>query len=580
LLSININNSAKSINLDANFLNFLRGLIMKYTKIALACGLAFAAMSAQADLVPGAAAVAETNIIYMAGATAPDNFLAGVAPQLFSGTPIEVRPLTGALDDFRAFVGTSNGVAAGYPAGQPLMFIKRSLGGSVWGVSPVATGDIIQTLDVKSANCVAPIPGSAALTAGSYWRCPVIGTDPQGTINGANGRIPDIGISDIEPAMFKEPFNTENGAPQLSNAQLAALVSLPVNQLMMGIVATNAVAATTSIGRSQYGAALAGKLTNWSQIDGSPTSGTGLSRMVVCRRVNGSGTQTSYNWFFSGFPCNSSTLGYLSTPPAPTTASPGLDTDNFAGTVAEPFEIDPTAGITIVENSTSGAVRACLSSAYYGLDHTVQGNTGTFYKVLFSQVDGTPVSASFNPVPATGPAFTGARGGPSKAIGVLSVDSANNANSNFTYAPINSTGTAPASWSVVDNTAGKLSNSGWSFRMLDGAGVYNAQTQAVTFPATGATGVAPSKENMVNGRYDFVVELTLQRRASIPAAKLSFFNALRTRLGDAANNTGVAVAALPDLYSYTNPAVNALRVSKYSREGNTCAPLVRFPSLP
>jgi ABC-type phosphate transport system substrate-binding protein len=308
---------------------------------------------------------------------------------------------------------------------------------------------------------------------------------------------------------------------------------------MMGIVATNAVSATTHLSRAQYGAMLAGKIDTWEQVDGS------TDPVVVCRRVNGSGTQTSYNWFFSGFPCNTASLGYLDTPPAEAAQSFGFD-GSTAGTAADPFIIDPTAGLTIVENSGSGDVRNCLKAAQDGTDFTVKGSNNQYYKVLFSNV-----------------------GGPSKAIGVLSLDSYNNANA---------------------------ANSGWSFRHLDGAGTFNGATQT---SSAGATGIAPSKANLLNGKYDFVVELSMQARTATvtnpngdvvapitaDSVKNAFYNEFVKRAGstkytgnDGGTFTSVpnAFASLPQFTSYaTKPAF----VSKYSRNGNTCAPLVSFPAL-
>jgi hypothetical protein len=542
-------------------------MTMKFTKIALACSLALAAMSVQAasgdvGAITAAATVPEANIIYMSGASAPDNFLATVAGTMFQPG---FTTVTGIGDsNYRAFVGLASSTSAipGIAAGTSLILIKRSQGGSAFGVGPLAQSNILRTLDVKSASCV---QGSNTTT----YTCPVVGTDPVGTANGSGGRIPDIGVSDVEPALFKTPYNTENGAPQLTNAELASLTIKPVNQLMMGIVATNAVPATTSLSRSQYGAALAGLLDTWDQIQGTTDGDT----MVVCRRVNGSGTQSSYNWMFSGFPCNATSGGFLSTPPRSASGSFGF-IGTRAGTVADPFIIDPSAGLTIVENSGSGDVRNCLSSAYYGVDHIVQGDSGKYYKVLFSGVAGTPVSATVVTAGTGAPALPTTRGGPSKAIGVLSFDSFSNANSAFAYKPLQTNNTTPYTYTFTDTSTAPLSASGWSFRQLDGAGVFNGATQAVTFGP--GTGISPSKANLVEGKYDFVVELTMQRRSSLSALKTSFFDELRKRLGATTNTTNVAFATLPDVASY---AINPTSVSKYSRGGNTCAPLVSFPSM-
>ncbi|MDP1659149.1 MAG: hypothetical protein Q8L73_07325, partial [Methylotenera sp.] len=233
-------------------------------------------------------------------------------------------------------------------------------------------------------------------------------------------------------------------------------------------------------------------------------------------------------------------LGSQDTPPAGVADSFGYD-GAHAGTVADPYIVDPTAGLTIVENSGSGDVRNCLKAAQNGTDFTVTGSNNKVYKVTFSGV-----------------------GGASKAIGVLSLDSYNNA-----------------------NTAG----SGFSFRHLDGAGTFNGATQT---SSAGATGIAPSKANLVNGKYDFVVELSMQARnaaagagtaITADAVKNAFYTEFVKRAGqtkytgnDGGTFTSVpnAFATLPTTASYDlKPAF----VSKFSRNGNTCAPLVSFPSL-
>ncbi len=500
---------------------------MKYTKIAVACGLALAAMSAQADSV---SVPAGTKVIFLSGASAPDSFLADIASSMMTNVTAIRSNDAGILH--RAYLGKAADGIPGVSVGTDILFIKRSKGGSVYGVDPIARAQRIETLDLN--NCVA---GSAPWT----WSCGTKGIDPgvTGHETVANtGLVADFGVSDVEPALFQEPYNTENDQPALSAAELGVLTNAPVNQIMMGIVATNAVSASTSISRAQYGAMLAGRLDTWQQVDGS------TDPVVVCRRVNGSGTQTSYNWFFSGFPCNSASGGFAGTPPANASDSFGFDGEH-AGTSADPFIIDPTAGRTIIENSGSGDVRNCLKAAQNGTDFTTTGAFGNKYKVLFSGV-----------------------GGPSKAIGVLSLDSYNNANADGKY----------------------------SFRHLDGAGTFNGADQS---SSVGATGIAPSKQNLLNGKYDFVVELSVQARSgqvtnvhgdvvapmTADAVKNSFYAEFVKRAGSTkyTGNDGATSVTVPNAYAslpqYTSHATKGDYVTKYSRDGNTCSPLVYKPAL-
>ncbi len=520
---------------------------MKFTKIAVATGLALAAMSVQAA---GPTIPAGTKVIFLSGASAPDNFLADISNSMLTGVTA-IRSKDSGVNH-RAFLGKAAAGITGVPVGTDILFIKRSAGGSVFGVDPMARAARIQTLDLNSCIEETTVVGTGSSARTYNWSCDLKGIDPGVTGHATTsntGLVPDMGVSDVEPAMFKQPYNTENSQAQLSNAELGRLTNSPLNQIMMGIVATDAVAATTHISRAQYGAMLAGKIDNWSAIDGSEDP------VVVCRRVDGSGTQTSYNWLFSGFPCNASTAGFADTPPAAASDSFGYDGAHL-GTVADPIIIDPTAGFTVVENSGSGDVRNCLKAAQNGTVFNVKGGNNLNYRVRFDLVpNGTVVG----------------NGGPSKAIGVLSLDSYTSA------APVSSA-------------------AGFSFRHLDGAGIFNGSTQS---SSVGATGIAPSKDNLLNGKYDFVVELSMQKRNTsvtnvngdvVPAlsadgVKNSFYTEFVKRAGatkytgnDGGTFTSVpnAFATLPQSASYT---AKPTFVSKYSRNGNTCAPLVAFPSL-
>jgi hypothetical protein len=508
---------------------------MKVTKIALACGLAVAAMSAQAA---GPTIPAGAKTVFVAGASAPDGFLGDIATSMLAGTaagtgsPVAARD---ASSNYRAYVGYSK--VAGQ-VGQPIVFIKRSAGGSAFGVDPMAKAQRITTIDLN--NCATNTGSDAATYA---WVCGTKGIDPgvAGANTAANtGLVPDVGVSDVEPAMFQTPFNTENGQPALSSAEVARLTNKPVNLALFGLSATDQVPASYHLSRSAYGAMLSGAAVDWTIVNPSDTD-----PVVVCRRVNGSGTQSGFNWFFSGFPCNKASAGYAAAKPASVTDSFGYL--GGAGTAADPIVIDPSYGYTVVENSGSGDVRNCLKAANAGTDFTTTGSFGKTYKVLFSNL------------------------GPAKAIGVLTFDSYTKSGAGF----------------------------GYTFRQLDGAGSFDGVTQTAS---PGATGISPSKQNLLNGKYDFALELSMQvRNTSVTNAqgdvvapiasdsvKNAFYNAFRLNAGSTkytGNDGGSFVSApnsfatLPSIASYTSPTTNADFVTKYSRDGNTCQPLVAKPSL-
>jgi len=502
---------------------------MKINKLAAACAIAFAGAAAPAFALTAFEAPELT--VYLSGASAPDNFLEQIATGMFTGTKGTdwfAYVDNGDGKQQRAFFGTmkTNAVDSTIPAGlsgKKVLFIKRSTGGSVFGVNPVARGEALAVLKIAAADC-----SNVSVPTGFNYKCSVVGVDPGVGIPTGAEMVPDFGVSDVSPAMFKEPFNVEFGASQLSPGEVAGMTIKGVNTIAMGLAVTNAIPASTYISRATYGALLSGNISDWTQVDPSlaPAAGT---QVLVCRRVPGSGTQTSYNWFFNNFPCATGSIaGTGNTEPARMANSAGYgddDGDGFpdvgAGTSANPYVIDPTAGYTVLENSSSGNVADCMTKAAAGGVHDFKDEQGKSYRVNFG---------------------TGGYG----AVAVLSVDS-----------------------------LGKSSNAanGWSYRALDGAGsYYDSDAGTAVVPASTGDGVHPSKANLIDGKYEFASEITMQYRNSLTGVKKTFADFFITRAGSPTFNTNPWVAALPPTY---NPTTTA-NVAKGTRFGNMCAPLQRL----
>lgn len=521
---------------------------MKYSKIALACSLAVATMSAQAALT----LPATLTTVFLAGASGPDTFLNEVANSMLTG----VVAMKDSTNNYRGYLGKANGIP-GITNGTNILFLKRSAGGSAFGVNSLAKAERLTVLDV--ATCASAGAASGTGTLADPYVCPTKGNDNQADLAN-NGRVPDLGVSDVEPALFKAPHNAELGAASLTAAQVAKLTVKPVNLLMQGMVATDAVPDSTYLSRAQYAAMLTNKVNTWDQIDPALSG-----NVTVCRRTPGSGTQAASNWFFTGFPCTNAVKGDQKAPVVGVNASAGLNNavygaanastatanidtapgDGSGANKGNPIWINPVDGYTVMENSGSGDVRNCLKAAQAGTDHFALGHDNKWYGVAFSKV-----------------------GGATKAIGVLGLDS-----------------------------LGK--ESGWHFRMMDGAGkVTPVLTGAVVTdvtPSAGATGIAPTKANLLAGKYDFAVELTMQRRnvsvtnafgdvvAAPSAQKISFMNELVKRLGDPAytggkggNTTNTVAAAYATLPSIGSVSTDPAFVSAYTHEGNTCSPLHHY----
>lgn len=472
--------------------------------------------------------------IYLSGASAPQNLLGSVANKLFDasqgvfvfqdngGTP---AVFTDDGKSYRAYYGVvkNDPSIKASLVGKKVLLINRAKGGSAFGVIPVARAQAIATLQVSNATCV--------LDTGIY-RCPEVGNDL--AVNASN-RVPDFGVSDVEPNMFKGPINVEFGQSQLTPTESAVFngTQFGASSLMMGIVATDAVPATLAISKADYRGMLSGGLQDWGSVGNGNTTGA----VAVCRRVQGSGTQASYNWYFNNFPCAKDGLHgtSASTEPARMVDSAGYN-GAHAGTAADPILIDPSAGYTVVENPSSGNVRDCLARAQSGTDHTFTGDNGKVYKVQFSKAPGT------------------------KAMGVLSLDSLGQ-------------------------------ESGWSFRALDGAGRIVPVAGGVgTFSCTNSNqlecGIAPTKANHREGIYEFAVELSFQYRNaavnSVPALaglKKDVADQFVKFIGDpdvlntlSSPGAKEATIALPINF---DPTTNT-NVSKATHYGNTCAPLQKL----
>lgn len=499
---------------------------LKQSVLAVAMALAAPAAFAVAPASPTDTAGALT--IFMSGASAPDEFMESIMTGMLDAGFYKYKAATGGTAPGRAFLGFVKNDAS-IPAsirGQKVLFIKRSAGGSVWGVNPLARSEPISRLLAADASC------STAADTDGYYTCPVVGVDPGlGTPTGQE-LVPDFGVSDVAPFMFKEPFNVEFGAGQLTSAEAAGLTVRAVNTLMMGIVATAAVPDSTFLSEADYGAMLSGNITDWSQV-GAGAAPAGGNQVVVCRRHPGSGTQTSYNWYFNNFPCtgNSAVSGVSgATVPARMDASAGFAVSG-TGTSADPFLIDVTAGYTVLENSGSGDVRKCLKAAQSNTDYTFKGEDGLFYKANFS-----------------------AAPGPLGAIGVLSLDSQQS----------------------TSDGAGSL----WTFRTLNGAGSMNAGVANVvdeTCSSTGTlSGVCPNRSALREGKYAFAAELAMQYRTSLGGQKLDFANEFIDRAGDPGFQKPWTLA-LPPVYNPNETvAYDGGAVAKATRFGNMCQPLQKL----
>lgn len=351
---------------------------MKLHHIAAAVAvLSLASVSAQAALVSAnpahntvvADAKANNRVISISGASAVRAGFYELVKKMFVGTPIAFSSGANLSQDYIAAAGV---LASGSGAwsGKNVIVVYRVKGGSVFGVNSVARAESIDALDVNTSCGAAGGTGTDV----SPYRC------------GTTLMVPDAGVSDVAPALFTSPVNTEGetAAEQLTEAELADLTVTPIYSLAFGIPVTSTVPDTAKLNRATVSAIMTGNISNWSQVKDA-----GSGDIVICRRVPGSGSQAVMNLWAGNYPCSAE----AQQTPADRDASSAWDAGARKFTAA-----NGAGGLIVIENSSSSQVASCLTAAVNG---------GTY---ATADRDGTAVTVDFGT-------------GGYKAIGVLSMDS-------------------------------------------------------------------------------------------------------------------------------------------------------------
>ena len=511
---------------------------MKLSKIALATTMALSAMSAHA--VSTGIPASPTNVVFISGASGIDGFMQTALENLITVSSKVVSP------NATAWYGATKAAWGTLTSGSNVLIIKRSAGGSAMGVIPLG----------KQTKIGVPNWSDGTLVSGTTYSVTDIAD------NDANiatlGLVPDLGVSDVEPNMFRN-VNVEFGYTALSASQFGALTAKGWSVLAEGIVATKVVPDTYVLSNTFMREALSGHYRDWSYAGGSAAD-----KIIICRRIEGSGTQAAYNSYFNGVPDTQTFNGYQNTMPATMSQSIGYNSNLggtysgvHAGTSGDPIAIDPSAGFMVAELDGSGDVRKCLQAAQQQIDVTLKGREGKYFKLAFSKL-----------------------ANPGKAIGILSVDSYTKTSTVTDRTSVGADGNGVAS-SNTDATGE------YTFRFLNGNGTYDVKNQSVTSGTS--SGVAPSRTNILSGAYDFVVEPTLQykttgTKAFITNGSTGFFKKLMAELGNPAfmeaypslqtvNSAPYAYVALPSLYTKTNDSASTRLVADLVHEGNTTAKL-------
>ena len=381
---------------------------MKLNRIAL-CTLIAIGSQAHA-LTPAQIADPATVKVYMSGATALRNVIGGLFTQNCS-TDISVYfsaagtfsgvSFTATGDAHRVYACTMKADSQILP-GKRVVLFKSDLGGSGQGVFPVYFG------------AIAPFPTRnflATTAAGCGTR---VASVPNYLCTGETAQVPMVGISDVEPALFKginvpgdDPTYPSSG---LSESQLGDLTVTPLFQTVFGVAVNTSLrnALQTRQGLVS-GSELEADRPSMSRIEAAayfngflqdPANGLGWqpivsvtdskrdTRVNVCRRVKGSGTQASANAYLAQFPCNT---GLTQLPlEYSDSAVPGPNAISTVGPSTA------QGGLFVFEGSTTGNVISCLGAAEttgaYAIGHVSRENNeaGTSWRHV--RIDGVTPS--------------------------------------------------------------------------------------------------------------------------------------------------------------------------------------------
>jgi hypothetical protein len=388
--------------------------------------------------------------IFMAGATAQKNTIANLLGGYAGGKPTTwtstytfpaVTPLcaAGTLDIFydpaqstpivlsagsqyRAYSCTL-AATSNVPTelqGKHIRINYRLLGGSWQGVGPLARAQSIGFMPVGT-NCTASsTPTTGAFPLSAIFNKPTYTC----TIATLNNAVPDVGVSDQEPAMFvgaNAPYDgnpgTDPQATPITAGGLGNISATPLQAVVMAVVGSRplvcamqtnqglaqstscanlATAATSSIpfgsspnqrptiSSSQITAILTSAFLSPYAVDWSPVvPTTGVGQFVhVCRRISAVGTQIAANAFWLNYPCASTAV-----PPATGPVYPFSPSTNGSIQVITTL---PTGGSSIVETNLIADLRACVAGYATSASATDQWALG----LLFG--DNAPSTESFN----------------------------------------------------------------------------------------------------------------------------------------------------------------------------------------
>ena len=508
---------------------------MKLKALLATCVLAFAGQASAAPLVYGTDTVDVQ--MFVSGSSALQFMIGQVADSLLDPATINVyydgtSAGKASGSSYRAYFGKASAATyAAYPslydsvtgAGKNVLILETGAGGSIQGVTPVTRGVAVKSINLTPATC---IPSNPVKTFGTHNVVTCYGTAD-------TTRIPDFGVSDVEPSLLQDTANlpsgtlTDGSSYVMTAAEALNLTSVAALGQTMGVVIGNSVA-NTDLTSAQIAGVLSGLATDWHTID--PSVASKAKTVVVCRRTNGSGTHATILARVLNKPCSSNGLAAATYTNTSAVTGSGKTAKTVVGT-ATPA---PVGSYVVVENGSSGAVEGCMNAAVNGTGTGIDAITGLSAPNYIDITSGAITAA----------AGTGGTAIPAKGIAL------------------------PAGNVVL----GELG--------LD----YSFVTGTDQFSFLSIDGVAPTTHNAATGSYGVVTETTFNFNAATkPAAGTANGDIIVAFQTAAGNPTILGAAAIPGVMGLSenkwvasNPDVDTNPVMRVGDSGKSCQPLVKM----
>jgi len=299
--------------------------------------------------------------IFMSGASAQDKGIAALFGDLcVAGTLDTYKDIANPAKPGKAhsafFCNIDSAKVPGLSITNPkVLFHKRSAGGSAQGVNPVIDEQAIDAMVINNGNCTNTVAGEYECTIGAAGDLVSV--------------VSDAGVSDVNPEMFVG-VNTPAGSAGVNAAAVATKMEVKgAAALVFGIPVTTTLrnalqeaefgvgdacvgaeteACMPSLSKGQVATIMTGSVKKWDQffVNGTPLTTVASAtpadtKVTVCRRTNGSGTQAQMNAKFLNYPCT-------------------------AGAQEPAATGSPFFGPNIILNSGSGDVTLCLNDKNNG----------------------------------------------------------------------------------------------------------------------------------------------------------------------------------------------------------------------